>query len=362
MAERRWLHILAAMALLLGITAWFIPLPQGEAASPTIRLKRLTFTDTPTMAPSPTPTDTPEATATPTESPSPTPSPTPETQRAYLPIIFKHTEDIGTPTVGPTDSPRPATPTNTATPPTPSATPTESPSPTWTPLPDTPTPSETPVPETSTPTPSDTPKPPTPTPSASPTAIPPTHTSTTTPTPGCGEIIVNGDFEQGREAWIEESSGGYAIITTEWSDPYQGSWVAWFGGYNNADDKIYQLVSVPPNAQDNQILVFYLYVESDDSPVNVYDEFFLQFFNSSWDPVSDPIWIADNTTPMDWTLQSINLSGFSSIAGQDIYIRFKGTTDYSLITNFVIDEVSLDIACGAGAPGPRGIPHIAPSR
>jgi len=88
-----------------------------------------------------------------------------------------------------------------------------------------------------------------------------------------------------------------------------------------------------------------------------YDELYLQFFDSSWNPLSDPIWIADNTTPMGWTLQTIDLTGFSTVAGQDIYIRFQGTTDGSLVTNFVLDVVSLNIVCGAGGP-PAGPPHI----
>ena len=44
----------------------------------------------------------------------------------------------------------------------------------------------------------------------------------------CGEIIQNGDFEAGSGFWVEDTPG--AIVTDQWADPYQGSWVAWLGG------------------------------------------------------------------------------------------------------------------------------------
>ncbi|MGC9025202.1 MAG: hypothetical protein ACP5NB_10305, partial [Chloroflexia bacterium] len=208
------------------------------------------------------------------------------------------------------------------------------------------------IPPTATPTP--TPVPPTATPTGTP--VPPT--ATPTPTPACGEVIQNGDFEQGYVAWGEESAGGYDIITNGWSSPYQGSWVAWFGGYDNADDRLYQLIHIPANAQDLQTLRFYLYVETEETGSTPYDEFYLQFFDASWNPLSAPIRLADNTTPMAWTLQEIDLGGFSTVAGQDLYIQFEGTTDSSLITNFVIDVVSLNIVCGDGGNPPAGPPHI----
>jgi hypothetical protein len=62
---------------------------------------------------------------------------------------------------------------------------------------------------------------------------------------------------------------------------------------------------------------------------------------------------------MPWTLQAYWLSGFSSFAGQAIQIQFYAITNNSLVTNFVIDMVSLDIACGSGVVLPtRARPSI----
>ncbi len=325
------------------------PTPGGPTATPTATPRPtvniylpLTFRHA-GLGPTATPSVPPTYTPLPTSTPSPTYTPFP-TSTPALPTA--------TPTPGgPTSTPTPIPPTATPTPGGPTATPTATP--TGTPVPPTATPTATPTPggPTATPTPTNTPVPPTATPTNTP--VPPT--ATPTPTPACGEVIQNGDFEQGHVAWVEE--GQYEIITTDWLNPYQGSWVAWFGGYDNADDRLYQLIHIPANAQDSQTLRFYLYVETEETGSIPYDEFYLQFFDASWNPLSDPIRLADNTTPMGWTLQQIDLAGFSTVAGQDIYIRFRGTTDGSLITSFVIDVVSLNIVCGAGGP-PAGPPHI----
>jgi hypothetical protein len=179
--------------------------------------------------------------------------------------------------------------------------------------------------------------------------------------PPCGEVIENGDLEQGHVVWDEHSSGGYDIITTAWSDPYQGSWVAWFGGYDNANDRLTQQFHVPSNAQDSQTLTFYLYVETEEL-YGAWDFFVLRFLDTAGNPIPNDIPIADNSSaPLSWTLQTITLTGFSAYRGQDMHIQFEGTTDSSYITNFVIDEVSLVFACEK-SPVPSARPIIASPR
>ncbi len=318
-------------------------------------------TATPTPLPLPTATLTPTVTPTPTLTPTPTPTAEPTPYHFYLMLLFNPPASPQ-PTATPTRTPPPPT----ATPgwPTPTATASPTPLPTETPISPTATavpPTATPPPPTATPLPS-----PTNTPTASPpptsTPIPPTSTATPPPTPVCGEIIENGDFEQGHVAWIEESAGGYEIITQGWENPYQGSWVAWFGGYDNADDLLTQIVPVPPNAQDEQVITFYLYVNSNDDSEVPYDEFVLRFLDEAGNPISNDIHIADNTQPTDWVLTTVPLSGFGSVAGQNIQVQFEGTTDGSLWTNFVIDLVSLEIVCGLDALPPPGPPWILPAR
>ena len=185
-----------------------------------------------------------------------------------------------------------------------------------------------------------------------PTMPPPSPTPTS-----CGEIVQNGDLEQGRLSWLEHSAGNYDLITTAWNDPYQGSWVVWFGGYTEPLplDVITQTIHVPAAAQNEQTLTLYLYVESNEAG-GAWDVLSLRFYDSQGSAVSDPIVIADSTAaPMPWTQQQINLTGFSMFAGQDLRIEFRSTADYANITNFVIDLISLRVVCGPGGAPPAAL-------
>ncbi len=201
---------------------------------------------------------------------------------------------------------------------------------------------------------------PSPSPTAEPTATDPGETITPVPTstpPPSEEVIVNGDFEQGHVAWIEQAGSG-TIIHDHWRDPYEGSWIAWFGGYTNSLDILTQVVHIPTDTANTQTLTFYLYVESTDNPQVAYDFFYLRFLNMEGAPLSSDLLIADNTTaPLDWTFQQISLVGFSDLAGQDIQVQFEGTGDYSEITNFCIDIVSFNIV-GGGEQIKSASPHL----
>jgi hypothetical protein len=159
----------------------------------------------------------------------------------------------------------------------------------------------------------------------------------------CGEIIQNGDFEAGSVIWVEETTG--AIITDQWADPYQGSWVAWFGG-DGGTERLTQLFHVPAYVQDSQRFDFYLKVTSNDPYIQFNDIFYLRFLDGAGNPVSSNIMIANNTTKMDWTYIYVDLNGMASFADQDMQVQFVvELTSNSYISNFVVDSVSLDLAC-----------------
>jgi len=165
----------------------------------------------------------------------------------------------------------------------------------------------------------------------------------------CGEIIQNGDFEAGPVSWVEDSPG--YIITNEWPDPYQGSWVAWLGGLS-AVERLTQLFHVPANVQDKQTLEFYIKVTSEDPVIAMNDTFWLRFLNAGGNPISGDIAIANNTTKVDWSLIPVDLDGMTEFADQDIQIQFEAVLDASYYTYFVIDSVSLNLLCDTIPPTP----------
>ena len=165
----------------------------------------------------------------------------------------------------------------------------------------------------------------------------------------CGEIIQNGDFESGQVSWIEYTTG--TIITDAYSDPYQGSWVAWFGGIS-AVERLTQLFHVPVNVQDAQTFEFYLKVTSEDPYIAVNDTFLLRFLDGVGNPITNDIAIANNTDRGDWAYIYVDLTGMSGVADQDMQVQFEAVLDATYITNFVVDAVSFNLDCDPIPPTP----------
>ena len=61
----------------------------------------------------------------------------------------------------------------------------------------------------------------------------------------CAELITNGGFEAQGAGWTQSSAGGFNLISTFY--PRTGSWGAYLGGTNNADDRLSQQIIVPSN-------------------------------------------------------------------------------------------------------------------
>ena len=174
------------------------------------------------------------------------------------------------------------------------------------------------------------------------------------------EVIQNGDFEAGNTSWVEESTG--YIIRDDWTDPYQGSWVAWFGG-TDAQEKLTQLFHVPADVQNDQTLEFYIKVVTQETGSSIYDRFYVRYLNAGGSPISQDFPIADNTTPTGWLKVPMGINGLTAYADQDIQIQFACDTDSSNDTHFVIDLVSLNLACGTIPPTATAtaIPTLTPT-
>ena len=161
-------------------------------------------------------------------------------------------------------------------------------------------------------------------------------------------MIANGGFESGRTIWSESSSGGYWLITRD-ELPHWGSWSAWLGGYEYADDRVYQIIEVPAWARSAR-LQFYLYVRSDD--VDWPYDFFHAELQSSSGASLQQFASADNTwKAANWYRITQNWSDFGTHAGTQRRLLFKGTNDYSLSTDFFVDDVSFVAYQGTLAQG-----------
>jgi hypothetical protein len=224
----------------------------------------------------------------------------------------------------------------------------------------TPTPSATPV--TLTPTLSSTPGTPTSTSTATPTgtvpAAPTTETPTPTetavlitPTPVCSDRIENGGFETvvGSEAppWVRSGSVTYTSI-----EYHNGARSAWLGGYNNADDRVYQQVDIPkhtlPGEETTQVLLSYWWGVLTNDPPPATDFLYVRVRNAAGELLETLETISNASITGRWQQSERDLSAYKD---QTIRISFEAITDGSQSTSFFIDDVQL-IVCEILLPKP----------
>lgn len=225
-----------------------------------------------------------------------------------------------TPTAGPTRTPtqtRTVTPTRTPTQtrivgPTRTVTPTRTPTRTRT------------VTPTRTPTQTRTPK--------------PTATATPTPSAACVNLLLNGNFEQGRQVWVETSALGYPLICTATSCgsstvlPRSGSYLAWLGGADAETAELRQSLTLP--AGQPAILSFWRQIRSSDTCG--YDYAYVNVTAAGVTKTLAKINLCSTTQTTGWVNQRLNLSAY---AGKAITLAFRITTDDSLVSNWFVDDV-----------------------
>jgi subtilase family serine protease len=147
------------------------------------------------------------------------------------------------------------------------------------------------------------------------------------------QLIQNGGFENGTSPWVESSSGGYQLIDS--TNPHTGNDSAYLGGYNNANDSIYQKISVPSTAS-SVTLSYWTDVETTETS-HAYDFLKVQVRNTSG-KVLKTLQTQSDATASGWKSQSFDLSAYK---GQTVEVNFVATNDYSNPTDFFVDDVSV---------------------
>jgi predicted secreted protein len=152
--------------------------------------------------------------------------------------------------------------------------------------------------------------------------------------------IPNGDFEAGHTAWVEYSTHGWNVITTQFPGgvtPHSGSWATWHGGDYNDESYIQQQVTVP---YGTSYLAYYHWISSADACG--YDYAYIQVNGST-------VRRYDLCSPVNtggWVRQTLSLGAY---AGQSVSLRIRVTTDGSLNSNLFVDDVTW-AASTAGEP------------
>ena len=114
-----------------------------------------------------------------------------------------------------------------------------------------------------------------------------------------------------------------------------GSWKAWLDGYGTTHtDTLSQSVSIPAGCHAS--LSFYLHVDTAETTgTTAYDKLTLTTNGTSKATFSN---LNHNTG------YAVHTYDLTSYAGTTVTIKWTGTEDVSLATNFVIDDTSLNLS------------------
>ena len=153
---------------------------------------------------------------------------------------------------------------------------------------------------------------------------------------GCtaGQLIGNPGFETGSASPWSASSGVINSDTTD-EPAHSGSWDAWLDGYGTTHtDTLSQSVTIPSGC--TATFSFYLHVDTAETTQSTaYDTLKVQVGSTTLHTYSN---LDANS---GYSKKSFNLSSY---AGQTVTLKFTGSEDSSLYTDFVLDDTALNVS------------------
>ena len=144
--------------------------------------------------------------------------------------------------------------------------------------------------------------------------------------------VPNGDFESGPVTWTVHSAVGRSVITDTFTGgvtPHGGRWAAWLGGGNNESASIQQRITVTTEAP---YLVYWYWIDSSDTCG--YDDAAILIDNTAVQTYA----LCAATKTSGWTEAVLDLRAH---AGISVSLTISATTDFTLISNFFVDDVIL---------------------
>lgn len=218
----------------------------------------------------------------------------------------------------------------------------------------------------------------TPTPTPTPTSVPALPHHSITPAPfvaatgsgnihplGTSQLLQNPGFDTG--TWTPWQPLGYPELTDQ---VYRSaSYSAWLAGYNNADDYIYQSVTVPSDATE-VVLDFWYRVYSEETAAH-HDYLCYDITDGDGSTLINGSYCDDlyDTTQGQWinvqhTLSSADLT---PLLGQTVLVWFYAQTDAADFSSAWVDDTALNVTTGGGptetptpTPTPTGTPPPCP--
>jgi len=166
---------------------------------------------------------------------------------------------------------------------------------------------------------------------------------TLTVTAASTQLITNGGFETSATSAAPWSiSGNASLVSTTngtGSFPHTGTNYVFLDNADNASGTAFQQITIPSGTSPN--LTFWLNITSQETTTSTqYDKLFIEVRNSSGTLLATLATFSNLSkgTAGVYSQKSFSLANF---AGQTVRVQFRGTTDFSLVTIFRIDDVSV---------------------
>jgi hypothetical protein len=164
--------------------------------------------------------------------------------------------------------------------------------------------------------------------------------------PVTSQLLMNPGFDSGTANWTISVAGGFPLIyvATGAGDnspdvrAQSPQNLAWFGGYNNADDVAAQSASIPAAATAINFSFFYAVISQATG-------------NTETDVMDVTVTAGTQTTTVAHfsnltaagTLRNFSAALSTTLAGQTVRIQFRDQTNGNAITSFYIDTVALQV-------------------
>ena len=151
----------------------------------------------------------------------------------------------------------------------------------------------------------------------------------------CGDqIVVNGGFESGTSPWT--ATAGVVIAGTTAQPTHGGTQLARLGGKGTTHtDTLSQTLTLPAGCT-SATLSYWLHIDTKETTTSTqYDKLAVQIGTTTLASYSN----LNKAT--GYQQRTVDVSAYS---GQTVTLKFTGTEDYSLVTNFVLDDITLTTA------------------
>jgi hypothetical protein len=156
------------------------------------------------------------------------------------------------------------------------------------------------------------------------------------------ELIINGNFESGSSPWT--LSGGVSASSTG-GFARSGTYYLFLGGAINENDSAYQTITIPANATA-ATFSFYYNINSLEGNTVAYDTFSATIRNTSGTVLATVLNrsnINQDGGPGNPYYHQSTPYNLLPYAGQTIRIYFTSVNDSSKVTNFRVDDVSVQV-------------------